>query len=159
MAYANIVFIKLEKRLLNDPRWWTMAENSQLIYIKLLLLAGETYNRMPLDENVLRLAVRSSLGQKQFITCLEEINKNFPKLKNGKCFRYFEEFNTKTNWVDPKQLLRHRRAIQKTATEEEKEEEKKKRGFFCPICKTEVNNKEKLTHNSKHVRDGELASV
>jgi len=70
MSYTNIVFVKLEKRLLNDPRWWTLSEPAQLIYIKLILLAAETYNKIPKNDEILRQALRSRLELQRFRECL-----------------------------------------------------------------------------------------
>jgi uncharacterized phage protein (TIGR02220 family) len=98
MSYRNIVFVKLEKRLLNDYRWFTMSEPAQLLYIKLILMAAETYNKIPKNDIVLRSALRCTLEPSEFLKCLEEIKSNFPKLKENKHFMYFDEFESKTNF-------------------------------------------------------------
>lgn len=126
MPYKNIVFIKLEKRLLNDPRWWTMSEDAQLIYIKLLLQAAETYNKIPANDLVLKDALRSKLDLEKFKQCLIEIETNFPKFKKNKAFRYFLEFETKTNYVNPKEFPRKSLGVPKVVTDKDKEEEKDK---------------------------------
>lgn len=126
MPYRNIVYIKLEKRLLNDSRWWTMSDDAQLVYIKLLLLAAETYNKIPLNDIVLIRSIRSGLSSKDFARCLGEISKNFPKLKKNKHFRYFDEFDTKTNWVNPKEFPGISPGVTKVAVYKEKEKDKKK---------------------------------
>lgn len=126
MPYKNIVFVKLEKRLLNDPRWWTMSTYSQLIYIKLMLLAAETYNKIPLNEVVLIKSMRLSLGLNKFRNYLNEILVNFPKLKKNKHFMYFDEFETKTNWVNPKELSGNSQVFPKLVVDKEKEKEEDK---------------------------------
>lgn len=151
MAYKNIVFIKLEKRLLNDHRWWTMSDYSQLIYIKLILMAAETYNKIPRNEKVLMQAFRSSLTEKDFSRCLKEIMANFPKLKANKHFMYFENFETKTNWLSKEQSLSNRRAIAKTVVEQDKEQEKEKEKekesepTDLPVCQKEAKKIDFLT--------------
>ena len=99
MPYKHIVFVQVEKRLLNDHRWWGMTSYSQLIYIKLLLLAAETMNKLPEDMNVLRLAIRSDLPLKDFKKCFEEIRTNFPKLRKHRNFYYIHEFHKYTNYI------------------------------------------------------------
>lgn len=126
MPYKNIVFVKLEKRLLNDPRWWTMSEQAQLIYIKLILLAAETYNKIPLNDNVLREALRSKLELKPFQEYLREVATNFPKLKQNKHFRYFAEFETKTNYIPKQEIPRKSQGLPKVVTDKDKEEDKDK---------------------------------
>ena len=133
MPYKNIVFVKLEKRLLNDPRWWTMSDEAQLIYVKLILLAAETYNKIPLNDNVLREALRSRLELKSFQKCLKEIEQNFPKLRKNKHFRYFGEFETKTNYIPKREIPRKSQVLPKVGADKEedkdidKEEDKEKK--------------------------------
>ena len=76
-----------------------MSSYAQLIYIKLLLLAAETHNKIPLDDNILRLAIRSELSLKEFNKYLDEIKKNFPKFKKHNNFYYFVQFHKYTNYV------------------------------------------------------------
>lgn len=127
MAYKNIVFVKLEKRLLNDYRWFTMSDKAQLIYVKLILLAAETYNKIPKNDNVLREALRCRLELKDFQNCLNEVKANFPKLKENKHFRYFDEFEHKTNYLPTKQSLSNRSAIAQQGADKEEEEDKEKK--------------------------------
>jgi len=124
MAYKNIVFIKLEKRLLNDYRWYTLSESAQLIYIKLILLAAETYNKIPKSEPVLRQALRSTLEPNEFHKALEEVKNNFHKFMSSKYYYYFKEFESKTNYVKNRELLSNRSAIAKTAVDKEEEKDK-----------------------------------
>ena len=157
MPYRNIVFVKLEKRLLNDPRWWTMSDYSQLIYIKLMLLAAETYNKIPLNDDVVMRAVRCSLGLKEFKRCMGEIARNFPKLKKNKHFRYFEEFEHKTNWVNPKETPGNSQGVQKAVSDQdqekdqEKEKDKRKKkpqgGLFSESQERQIKTKIAQTHD------------
>jgi hypothetical protein len=124
MPYKNIVFVKLEKRLLNDHRWYMLSEPAQLIYVKLILLAAETYNKIPLNDNVLREALRSRLDLKSFQDCLIEIETNFPKLRKNKHFRYFAEFETKTNYIPKREIPGKSLGLPKVGAEEEIEKEK-----------------------------------
>lgn len=127
MPYKNIVFVKLEKRLLNDPRWWTISEGAQLIYVKLILLAAETYNKIPLNEIVLRDALRSRISIDCFKKCLEEVEKSFPKLRKNKHFRYFAEFETKTNYIPKREIPRKSPGLPKDGVDKEEDIDKEKK--------------------------------
>ena len=124
MPYANIVYAKLEKRLLNDPRFYMLSETSQLVFVKLILTACETYNKIPTKMKILKRAFRSNQQEKTLAKSIEEIKINFPKFKEGKRFYYFEDFQEKTNWIAPRELPRNSQGIAKGATEEDKEEDK-----------------------------------
>ena len=141
MAYKNIVFVKLEKRLLNDWRWCLMSDQAQLLYIKLILLAVETYNKIPKNDSILKEAVRSRLELDEFRICLNEIRTNFPKFKCNKHFYYFDEFENKTNYLPSKQSLSNRSAIAQTGVDKEKEEEEDKEkdiyGEYVSLSKSE----------------------
>lgn len=102
MPYRNIVWIKLEKRLLGDYRWYSMSNDSQLIYIKLLLLAAETNNKVPQSWSVLRSIFRLAISEERFKECLREIEANFPKLKKVKGLYKIGEFMKKHNRVVPR---------------------------------------------------------
>ena len=102
-----------------------MNEHSQLIYIKLILLAAETYNKIPKNDDVLKLALRSTLDIVEFTKCIKEIKLNFPKLKENKHFRYFAEFETKTNFRSKKDFLRESLEVPKCSAEKEKKRERK----------------------------------
>jgi len=168
MAYKNIVFVKLEKRLLNDHRWYMMSDHAQLIYIKLILLAAETYNKIPKNDiskgqfdSVLHEAVRSKLEPGQFMGAIAEIKKNFPKFKSNKHFYYFDEFNTKTNYIPKQQSPSKSPAIAQHSVEEEKEEEKekKKRKKF-PLTDFEFLETLKNDPTYKHINiDFELGKM
>jgi uncharacterized phage protein (TIGR02220 family) len=101
-----------------------MSDPAQLLFIKLILLAAETYNKMPKNEVILIQALRSKLEVGQLKEALNEIKTNFPKFKHSKGFYYFDDFEHKTNFIPDKQLLSNRSAIAKHTVEEEKEEDK-----------------------------------
>ena len=106
MPYKNIHWIKLEKRLLNDYRFYTLSEEAQLIYLKFLMLAAETGNKMPKNPALLRQVFRTRLNEKQIEDCLVEIKKNYPKFKENNSFYYFREWSNRCNFVTSKELLR-----------------------------------------------------
>ena len=102
MPYKNIQWIKLEKRLLNDYRFYTMREETQLMYIKLLLLAAETNNKVPKAPSILHTCLRTTLDEGEIKKNLDEIKEHFPKFKETKNFYRFEGFSQKHNWVSPR---------------------------------------------------------
>ena len=99
MPYKNIVYAKLEKRLLEDPRWYMLSETSQLNYIKLILTAQATYNRIPTQLGAIRKAFKTNQRLKTLELSLIEIGKAFPKFRKSAEYYYFEEFETKTNYI------------------------------------------------------------
>lgn len=125
MPYKNIVFIKLEKRLLNDHRWFTLSEESQLNFIKLILIAGHTQNKIPKTLTVIKDLFRSKQDLTTIARSIIEIRKNFHKLKQTKSFYYFEDFESYTNYI-PKEIPRKSQGTPKDALDKEKEEDKEK---------------------------------
>ena len=121
MPYKNIVFVKLEKRLLNDHRWFGMSDKAQLLYIKLILGAAETYNKLPSDWLLLRRQLRCEWKPNVFQKALDEIQNNFPKFKKNGKFYYFEEFENKTNYI--RESLGSAQVLPKVGVDKEKEED------------------------------------
>jgi len=103
MPYANIHWIKLEKRLLNDYRFYTLSEESQLIFLKLLMLAAETNNKIPKNNGVIKNALRSKQSETKIEECINEIKINFPKFKENKGFYFFREWSNRCNWIAKKE--------------------------------------------------------
>ena len=139
MPYKNIVFVKLEKRLLNDHRWFGMTERAQLLYIKLMLGCTETYNKLPIDSLMLRQQLRISWRKEIFNSAIKEIQNNFPKFKKNGKFYYFEEFDTKTNYRQENPS--DSEVVPKGATdidkEKEEDKEKEKYGECVSLTKSE----------------------
>ena len=93
------MFAKLEKRLLNDHRWFGLSEEAQLNYIKLILVAAETYNKIPSNLDLLCTYFRTKQRKSTILKTLKEIELNFPKFKKDGEFYYFEDFHEKTNYI------------------------------------------------------------
>lgn len=104
--YKNIVWIKLEVRLLNDPRWFLMTEEAQLLYVKLLLCAGLHGNSIPTSWEVLRHILRSEMSEADFLMFFEEIKRNFPKVVEDKGVIHIKDFSDNHNQIDKKALLK-----------------------------------------------------
>jgi hypothetical protein len=131
MPYKNIHFVKLEKRLLNDYRFYTMSEDSQLIYVKFLMLAAETRNKIPKKVEVIKEALRSRLKPDLIQKCIDEIKDHYPKFKENPHYYYFGEFKNRLNWVlnsklvgTPKELPRSAKGVRKDKIEEDKDKDK-----------------------------------
>jgi len=105
MPYKNIHWVKLEKRLLNDHRFYTMTEESQLIYVKLLMLAAETSNKVPKNTSILRAALRSTQTEVKIGECMNEIKEHFPKFRETKDYYKFNGWGVRHNWVLSKESL------------------------------------------------------
>jgi len=139
MAYRNILWIKLEKRLLNDYRFYTMSANSQLFYVKLLLLSAHTTNKIPKSTLILASLTRSALPLVEIDRCIKEIKLNFPKFRESANYYYFRGWQTKHNWVEkgtPKQLPSNSQGIAQQSQEKRRkdkiriEKKKKRKNLF-----------------------------
>lgn len=104
MPYANILWIKLEKRLLNDHRFFTMSERAQLYFIKVLLLCAQSNNKVPRKYDVLKQLLRTECNESELENILTEIRNNFPKFLAHKDYYYIKGFKEKHNYVAPKEF-------------------------------------------------------
>lgn len=119
MPYRNIVFVKLEKRLLNDYRWFAMSDKAQLLYIKLILAAAETGNKLPTNWTLLRRLLHLEWKLNVFQKAMTEIVNNFPKFRKDGEFYFFEEFESKTNYI--RECPGSARGVPKDGIDKEKE--------------------------------------
>ena len=133
----------MEKRLLNDYRWYTMSHLAQLLYLKLILLAAETYNKIPADVPLMKMAVRLDVPEETFEKALIEIFNNFPKFKCKKGICSFQEFDHKTNWVAPKELPRKSQGVPKVVVDKEEDKEEEQYKEFFRFCSTYPKKKAK----------------
>lgn len=99
MPYKNIVFIQLQKRLLNDPRWYMMSYTAQLLLIKIWLALSHFDNRLTKDEVDLTSILRMDLPIGEIRGALQEIKKKYPNFKSNKHFYYWKDFNEYTNYI------------------------------------------------------------
>jgi hypothetical protein len=129
MPYKNIVFAKLEKRLFNDPRWYMMSEPAQLNFIRFILFASETYNKIPRSEEAIKRAFKTDQDLETIRATIKEIQINFPKFKTNKHFYYFDDFEEKTNYIPHKEIPRKSQGLPKDGVDKEEEKEKEK---ACP---------------------------
>jgi hypothetical protein len=104
MPYRQIHWIKLERRLLNDHRFYLMSESAQLVYIKLLMLSAETRNKIPSEPMLLKTIFRCNLTEDAFRQCLEEVEVSFPKLVKRNGFYQFKEWDNRHNQTYTKDI-------------------------------------------------------
>ncbi len=87
MPYKQIHWIKLEKRLINDHRFFLMSEKAQLYYVKLLMLCAITNNKVPRKYEVCKALLRTTCNEEELDSVMNEITNNFPKvLFNNDCY-------------------------------------------------------------------------
>jgi len=132
MPYRNIVFVKLEKRLLNDHRWFMMSEGAQLLYIKLILLAASTHNLIPKNEASLVLLLRFDARKEYLRKRLMEVKSAFPKFKETTQHYYFEDFEEKTNYIKgtPREIPSISKGTPRDGVDKEIDKDKKKKRVY-----------------------------
>ena len=95
MPYKNIVWVKLYLDLFDDDRFlYKLSERQQLLYLKLLVLAGITRNSVPGNAGF----IRNRTNYQENDSCLDEdlskIVEVYPKFKRRRDGSYyFEKFN------------------------------------------------------------------
>ena len=141
MPYKNIHWIKLEKRLLNDYRFFTMSEDAQLVFVKLLMYAAASGNHMVRKREVLVSVLRYNSDPSKLQVAIDEIRANFPKFKANRYYYYFKEFENRLNWTvedTKKELPRNSLGTPKEGTDKSKIKSKIK-------IKNKIREEEKLT--------------
>jgi len=131
MPYKNIVWMKLEKRLLNDPRWFSLSEGGRLMFINMILMAAEFNNKIPKDPVFLKQVVKFNGNRKRFERLLLSVITAFPSIKESSEFYYFEGFEERTNQIRPPQKASPRLAqgyagasLEKRREDKEKDKER-----------------------------------
>ena len=133
MPYKNIVFVKLKMELLSDYRFTDLLSDRQkLLYLGLILLAGQMENKIPNDALYIKRRLNLSFSAEEIKSDIEIIAKIFPKFlikDNFLSFSNFEEIHNyrfrKSPGI-PKQKLRNSQNKKKNKNKEkeiEKEEE------------------------------------
>ena len=102
MARIAREFVKLETRLLNDYRFFTMPEFDQLVFVKLLGISRATQNKIPKKIEVIGELLRTKRSATEVKSAIDLIKENFPKFKENKYFYYFEDYELRLNNSAPK---------------------------------------------------------
>jgi hypothetical protein len=133
MPYSNIVWIKLFLSLFEeDDRFlYQLNESQQLLYIKLLYLAGATDNQIPKNVNFICNKVNYHHEQGCFLADMERIKTIFPRFIEGENYYYFNNFHELHNRLAKKDFQRTSKGLpkelQRVTPEIEIEEEKNKK--------------------------------
>ena len=130
MPYSNIVFIKLFLDLFdqNDRFLYQLNESQQLLFIKLLYLAGRTENEIPKNIKFLCHKINYNHDGNCFLSDIKRIQDVFPKFIEKEDYYYFKNFNELHNYIGKRKSKGNPKEFQRIAPEkeEEKEEEKEK---------------------------------
>lgn len=92
MARTIDEFAKVELRLLNDYRFFTLSEFEKLTYILLILIAKLTNNEIPKKIDVIMAYMRVNRSPGEVKSVINRLHKVFPKFKQNKYFHYFDDF-------------------------------------------------------------------
>ena len=153
MPYHNIVFVTLEKRLFNDHRWYMMSEPAQLNFVRLILFAAETYNKIPKSLQAIKKAFKTEQDLETIKKTIQEIKKNYPKFMENKHFYYFDEFETKTNYIPKREIPSVSQVLPKVGTdkEEDKEEDKERVIAFFAYFLLKTKRSFRLTDSNREL--------
>lgn len=102
MPYTNIVFVKLFLDLVDeDDRFlFKLSDQQQLLYVKLLYLAGRTHNKIPKNFDFIKQKINYRFDAIQFNSDIEAIKSVFHKfIERADCYRFkkFEELHNRIN--------------------------------------------------------------
>lgn len=100
MPYTNIYYVKLKLELLNDKRFiFDCSPYQRWLYIGLLMLAGDTNNKIPDDENFLKNRLNLPETSQNIRVQIDAVIKLFPKLTRKNNFLKFKNFSKLHNQV------------------------------------------------------------
>lgn len=101
MASTNITWIKLFLSILDeDDRFlYQLNESQQLLYVKLLLLAGVTANHIPKRPKFICGKVNYSHEEECFLKDIARIQEVFPKFTSTEEYYYFTNFHEHHNRI------------------------------------------------------------
>lgn len=113
MPYSNIVFVKLFLSLFEeDDRFlYQLNESQQLLYIKMLYMAGTTKNNISKNISFIKNKINYHHEEQCFLSDIERIKIVFPKFKEIDGFYHFENFEELHNYIgkskgNPKEIQR-----------------------------------------------------
>lgn len=105
MPYKHIIWVKLFLDLLDgedsEKFLWELSEMQQLVYVKLLLIAGRTKNKISKTMSYLKEKMRFSGSESDLKSDINQIKKTFRQgFKETKYFYYFTNFEKLHNRVN-----------------------------------------------------------
>ena len=150
MPYKNIVFVKLYLDLFDgDDRFlFRLTERQQLLYIKLLYLAGKTHNKIPKNLNFIEKKINYQEGGQELTKDIQKIKQVFRRFKETKHWYTFSNFEELRNRLDDGKIGssqgRPKDTLGNTPNEKENEKENEKaRENFERVWKEYPNKVEK----------------
>lgn len=140
MPYKNIHWIKLKLELLRDRRFTDfLNERQQLLYLKFLLLAGYTENKIPKDAKWIKRETNYRAKTSVLWGDIEQICRTFGKFEDTGSHLRFINFNELHNFRSsqgtpkdvPEKIREEKKEIRSEQTLKE-EDVKKKEGIQEP---------------------------
>ena len=83
----------METRLLNDPRFFPLPSETQLTYMKLILVSRTLNNKIPQEIGVIKALLRSHASEEELEVIIAQILSIFPKFRLGDGFYYFDGYD------------------------------------------------------------------
>ena len=148
MSYKNIVFIKLYLDLFdNDDRFlYQLNESQQLLYIKLLYLAGRSHNKISKNIAFVKNKVNYHHDETCYKSDIDRIKEVFHKFKENKDFYYFEKFEILHNRIDDFKVGSSQ-GVPKDVLKEKKVKEKEKKEKETPLSDEQRTQIHKMNQN------------
>lgn len=95
MPRKSTEFIKLETRILTDYRFLLLGDFEQLLYLKLMILARITDNKIPRKLEAIEAVLRTKREPNDIELTLKRLKSIFPKFKCNKHFYYFVGYTSR----------------------------------------------------------------
>lgn len=157
MPYSNIVFVKLFLSLFEeDDRFlYQLNESQQLLYIKLLYLAGSSNNQISKNHRFISHKVNYHHEETCLISDIKRIMEVFPKFKDQGTHYSFEKFEELHNYIgkskgNPKEIQRI--VPDKEKSKRRVREDKEKKSAKLPFKEPSQEQKDLLTKYSKIIK-------
>jgi len=132
VPYENIVFIKLKIELLDDRRWQDLCtERQQLLYVKLLLLAGRLENMIPNDPRYLCRELNFPRYPNELSKDIAHLATVFPKLSVDSEWIQFLNFNELHNFRKSHKIKIGNPGIVPEKEKRREDKEKKETNIFA----------------------------
>jgi len=126
MPYRKVVFIKLFLRLFEeDDRFlYQLNESQQLLYLKMLVLAGITGNKIPKNFRFIQNKINYAHDEQCFNADIKRIMEVFPHVRADDFCYYIDNFWELHNWYEeegvPKEFLGSSKGVPKEFPENSK---------------------------------------
>ncbi len=137
MPYSNVVYVKLFLDLFfGDNRFrflYRLTDQQQLLYIKLLSLAGATQNKIPDDLGYIAQTINYKGSEKDLARDLKDIETVFAKFHNGNGYYQFSNFDELHNYIASKRKAGEKPVQPKKESEKKPNTPPKTNVFFEEI--------------------------